>query len=291
MSCRAWVQLLTLAALWGAVYPLIAVALRELSPVAVVFGRVALATLLLTPIAVHRHALRPLWHRPRQIIETALVQSTLPLMLLTMGQRHVDAGLAAILIGAQPVFVALLAYRYAPPERPHGWTGIAGIALGLLGLLLLFGRDLRGGPSALTGGVLVVAAAACYAAGSIMIHRRHADAPPLGVATSAMLVTTVALAVPTAVTLPDRLPTADVFAALAVLGTVCTGATLALFYTLIARIGPARAALAFYLSPGFAVAFGALFLAERITPTAVAGLLAIVAGSLLAAHNPQPAAP
>jgi drug/metabolite transporter (DMT)-like permease len=66
MSCRAWVQLLTLAALWGAVYPLIAVALRELSPVAVVFGRVALATLLLTPIAVHRHALRPLWHRKRR---------------------------------------------------------------------------------------------------------------------------------------------------------------------------------------------------------------------------------
>ncbi len=291
MSRRAWVQLLTLAALWGAVYPLITIALRGLPPVAVVFGRVALAALLLTPLAVRRDALRPLWKRPRAIIETVLVQSTVPLLLLTFGQQHVAPGLAGILVGAQPLFVAALAYRYAPEERPQGWTGAAGIVLGLLGLVLLFGIDLRGGRLALVGGVLVLAAAVCYAAGAIMIHRRHADAQPLGVATSAMLFNTGALAIPTALTLPQRTPTAQVLGALAVLGVVCTGATLALFYTLIVRIGPARAALAFYLSPGFAVALGAVFLSERITPSAVAGLGAIVAGSLLAARRAEPAPP
>jgi drug/metabolite transporter (DMT)-like permease len=291
VSRRAWVQLLTLAALWGAVYPLITIALRGLSPVAVVFGRVALASLLLTPLAVHRDALRPLWERPRLILETVLVQSTLPLLLLTFGQQHIDSGLAGILIGAQPLFVALLAYRYAPEERPQGWKGAAGIVLGLLGLVLLFGIDLRGGRLALLGGALVLAAAVCYAAGAIMIHRRHADAQPLGVATSAMLFNTAALAVPTVLTLPRQAPNGDVFAALTVLGVVCTGATLALFYTLIVRIGPARAALAFYLSPGFAVAFGALFLSEQITVSAVVGLGAIVAGSLLAAQRAEPAPP
>ncbi len=274
-----------------AVYPLIAIALRQLSPVVVVFGRVALAALLLTPVAVRHDALRPLWKHPRMIIETVLVQSTLPLLLLTIGQRHVDAGLAAILIGAQPVFVALLAYRWAPEQRPCGPTGILGIALGVLGLMLLFGLDLRGGRSALVGGGLVLAAAGCYAAGTIMIHRRHADVPPLGVATSAMLVTTVALAAPTVAALPRRVPTADVLAAMAVLGVVCTGCSLVLFYTLIVHVGPARAALAFYLSPGFAVAFGAVFLAEELTASAAAGLLAIVTGSLLAAHRTEPAPP
>ena len=291
MSRRAWVQLLTLAALWGAVYPLITIALRGLAPVAVVFGRVALAALLLAPFAIHRAALRPLWKRPRAIIETVLVQSTVPLLLLTYGQQHLAPGLAGILVGAQPLFVALLAYRYAPDERPQGRAGAAGIVLGLLGLVLLFGIDLRGGRLALASGALVLAAAVCYAAGAIMIHRRHSDAQPLGVATSAMLFSAAALALPTAFTLPDRAPGAGVLAALAVLGVVCTGATLALFYTLIVRIGPARAALAFYLSPGFAVAFGAVFLSEKITPSAVAGLLAIVAGSLLAARRAEPAPP
>ncbi len=285
MSRRAWAQLLTLAALWGAVYPLITIALRDLTPTQVVLGRVALAALLLTPIALHRGALRPLWKRPRLIIETALVQSTVPLLLLTYGQRHVAPGLAGILVGAQPLFVALLAYRYAPQERPQGWRGLAGITLGLLGLVFLFGVDLRGGWPTLIGGALVLAAAVSYAAGTIMIYRRHADAAPLGVATSAMLVSTAVVLVPTMLTTAHHHVTAGPLAALVILGVVCTGATLALFYTLIVSIGPARAALAFYLSPGFAVALSALFLTERITISAGIGLIAIVAGSILAARH------
>lgn len=291
MTRRAWAELVVLSALWGAVYPLNTVALRDLPPVFVVLGRVLLAALLLVPIAVHRDALRSLWRHPRAIVETALVQSTLPLLLLTYGQEYVSASLAGILIGAQPLFVALLAVRFAWDERPHGWRGIGGIVLGLAGLVLLFGVDLRGGTRALLGGALVVAAALCYAGGAIMIHRRHADASPLGVAASAMLVSTAALVLPTVVAPLGRWPGAVTVSALVILGVICTGATLVLFYTLIARTGPARAALAFYLSPVFAVAFGGLFLHDRITPTALVGLVAIVAGSILAAERHEPAPP
>ncbi|BCB73621.1 EamA family transporter [Phytohabitans flavus] len=289
MTRRAWAQLLVLAALWGAVYPLIEVALRDLSPVVVVLGRVMLAAALLTPLAIHRNALRQLWKHPRAIIETALVQSTIPLLLLTFGQTYVPAGIAGILIGAQPLFVALLAVRYAPDERPQGAAGVIGVALGLVGLLLLFGVDLNGGPKAVLGGTLVSIAAIGYAAGSIMIHKRHADAPPLGVATSAMLVTTTALTIPALFNLPARPPELSTVAALAVLGVICTGVTLVMFYTLIAETGPARAALAFYLSPAFAVAFSAVFLGEPITVTAIAGLAAIIGGSILAARRAEPA--
>jgi hypothetical protein len=60
-----------------------------------------------------------------------------------------------------------------------------------------------------------------------------------------MLVTTVALIGPGFAALPPRLPSAGVLVALAVLGFVCTGLALVLFYRLIARAGPAHAALAF----------------------------------------------
>lgn len=288
MNRRAGAELVVLAALWGAVYPLIEVALRDLSPTVVVLGRVLLACVLLVPLALRRNALPGLWRRPRAIIETVLVQSTIPLLLLTYGQRYVPAGIAGILIGAQPLFVAMLAYRYAPDERPRGWKGAAGIAIGFVGLVLLFGVELRGGRLALLGGALVVVAALCYAAGAIMIHRRHATAPPLGVATSAMLVTSAAMITPATLTLPDRLPGTEVLAALIFLGVICTGMTLVLFYTLIARTGPARAALAFYLSPAFAVIFGTVFLREQLTLTAAVGLVAIVAGCLLAAQRAEP---
>jgi drug/metabolite transporter (DMT)-like permease len=287
MIRRTWAELIVLAGLWGAVYPLIAVTLRELSPILVVFGRVSLAALLLTPLAIRRSALRYLWRRPRAITETVLVQSTIPLLLLTFGQLHVSSGLAGILVGAQPLFVALLALRFAPEERPRGGKGTLGIVVGLAGLVLLFGVDLSGGWPALLGGLLVLVAALGYAAGAVMIHRRHSDAQPLGVATSAMLVSTAVLAVPSLFVLPKELPSIDALTAVAVLGVICTGMTLVLFYTLIAETGPARAALAFYLSPGFAVVFGALFLHERLSVATIVGLVAIVVGSALAAQRAE----
>ncbi|MBM0274481.1 DMT family transporter [Micromonospora tarensis] len=291
MTRRSWIELVILSALWGAVYPLITVALRDLSPALVVLGRVLLAALLLLPLAIRRDALRPVWRNPRAIIETVLVQSTAPLLLLTYGQQYVSASVAGILLGAQPLFVALLALRFAPDERPHGWQGLTGVLLGLIGLVLLFGVDLRGGRLALLGGALILVAAVCYAAGAMLIHRRYAEAPPLGVATSAMLVTTAAVAVPASATVPSRLPGLEATAALLVLGIACTGATLALFYKLITQIGPARAALAFYLSPAFAVAFGVALLGEQISMAAVLGLAAIIVGSVLAAHRSEPTPP
>ncbi|MGK5441635.1 DMT family transporter [Micromonospora sp. URMC 105] len=291
MTRRSWIELVILSALWGAVYPLITVALRDLSPTLVVLGRVLLAALLLLPLAIRRDSLRPVWRNPRAIIETVLVQSTAPLLLLTYGQQYVSASVAGILVGAQPLFVALLALRFAPDERPQGWKGLTGVLLGLVGLVLLFGVDLRGGRLALLGGALILVAAVCYAAGAMLIHRRYAEAPPLGVATSAMLVTTVAVAVPASTTVPSSLPGLEATAALLVLGIACTGATLALFYKLITQIGPARAALAFYLSPAFAVAFGVAFLREQISMAAILGLTAIVVGSVLAAHRSEPTPP
>jgi len=65
--------------------------------------------------------------------------------------------------------------------------------------------------------------------------------------------------------LPDRPPQPATIAALAVLGVICTGFTLGMFYTLITEPGPARAAVAFYPSPAFAVVFGTPFLGEPIT--------------------------
>ncbi|MGW4967265.1 EamA family transporter [Nonomuraea sp. NPDC004186] len=61
-------------------------------------------------------------------------------------------------------------------------------------------------------------------------------------------------------------PSSSALGALLVLGVVCTGGTLVLFYTLINRSRPAHAALAFYLSPAFAVVLDVVLLQEQLTP-------------------------
>lgn len=96
------------------------------------------------------------------------------------------------------------------------------------------------------------------------------------------------LVAPAALPLPDRLPGVEVLISMLLLGVICTGMTLVLFYRLIAHSGPGRATLAFYLSPTFAVVFGAALLRERITVATGLGLGAVIAGCALAAYRPEP---
>jgi len=278
--------MLVLSALWGAVYLLIEIALRQLSPPLIVFGRMGLAALVLVPLAIKRGAFQALRGHLRIVLGAVLVQLTVPSLLLTFGQLSVSSALAGILVGAQPLFVTLLAVRFSPTERSRGWRGPIGIAVGFIGLVLIFGVDLSGGEGALIGGLLLLIAAFCYAAGAIMIHRWLTSAEPLGIATSGVLVTTVALSVPAMLSLPDQLPGLDTLLAVSVLGLVCTGFALVLHYHLIASFGPTRAALAFYLSPAFAMVYSTLLLNEGITVSMFVGLIAIIVGSVLAWRRP-----
>ncbi|MEV0678951.1 DMT family transporter [Actinosynnema sp. NPDC050436] len=287
MNRRNWLLLATLSFLWGAAYLVIAVALRGFPPVIVVFGRVFIAALILVPLAIHRDVLKPLFKHPWWVLVTVLVQSTAPLLLLTYGQQWLSAGLTGILIGAQPLFVAVLATWFAPDERPKGVRGIFGLVLGFAGIALLFGVDIGGSSDLFLGGVLVTAAALCYAVGSILIHRKLGFAEPLGMATSAMLVSSAATAIPAALLLPENVPQLSSAIALITLGVVFTALTLSVFYGLIARAGPGKATLAFYLSPGVTVVLGWLLLDEQVRWSTAVGLAAIIAGSVLVAGRAE----
>jgi drug/metabolite transporter (DMT)-like permease len=59
MSRRGWALFLALGLIWGLPYLLIRVAVGEVDPLVVAFGRTFIGALLLLPLAVHRRALRP----------------------------------------------------------------------------------------------------------------------------------------------------------------------------------------------------------------------------------------
>ncbi|XVV03220.1 DMT family transporter [Actinosynnema sp. CA-248983] len=280
-----WLGIGALSLLWGGAYLVIDLALRGFPPVVVVLGRVTLAAAFLLPIALKRKVLPALKQQPGWVLVTVLFQATLPMLLLTTGQHWLSPGLAGIIIGSQPLFVAILAMKYAPDERPQGKLALFGLLIGFAGLVILFGLDISGGARALFGGALLVGAALCYASGALLIHKKLTFAEPLGIATVAMLVSTAVLLVPGILALPDAKPTLVSATALIALGVVFTGVTLTLNYSLIKYAGPARATLAFYLSPGVAVVLSWALLDERISWSTGLGLVAIVCGSALAANR------
>ncbi|MBI1758907.1 MAG: DMT family transporter [Actinobacteria bacterium] len=225
MTRQHWLLLSLLSFLWGAAYLVIALALRGFPPVVVVFGRTSLATIFLLPLALRKGVLKPLKEHPWWVLVTVLLQATAPLLLLTYGQQRLSTGLTGILVGAQPLFVALLASLFAPDERPQGSKGYAGLLLGLAGLAMLFGLDIGGSTDVALGGALVTGAALCYASGSILIHQKLAFAEPLGVSTAAMLVATAVLAVPGVLSFPKHLPGISSIFALIALGVIFTALT------------------------------------------------------------------
>jgi drug/metabolite transporter (DMT)-like permease len=274
--------LVLLGALWGAVYPLTTVVLRELTPPVVVAGRAGIAAVVLVPVAWRTGALAGVQARAGRVLVAAVLQATLPLVLLTLGQQHVGAGVAGIVLASQAVWAAVMA---GVVERVLARRVLAGVVIGLVGVALLFVRDLDVGATSGRGGVLLLGAAISFAAGTLYLERMLPDVPALTTATAAMVVSAVALA-PFAVAAAPSLPSIVTLWWLVVLAHSGSGAALVLFYWLIGRIGAVRANVVGYLAPGFAVAYGLVLLQEPLTLVAVLGLVLILAGSIMASRHP-----
>jgi drug/metabolite transporter (DMT)-like permease len=287
MTRRAWLLFAAVALLWGVPYLFIKVAVAEVPPVTVVFARVALAAALLGPVAARRGALRGLRGRLPQLVLLALLEITIPFLLISMGEQRITSSLAGLLIASMPLFVALLALRFDPAERVTG-ARLLGLLVGIAGVAALLGIDLAGDLGQVAGGAMVLLATLCYATSTLLVKRAFSDVPMLGVVTVATAISALLLA-PFALALtPARLPSLNVALALAGLGVLCTAAGLLAYFALIVEAGPSRAAVITYMNPAVAVALGVAVLGEPLTGAILAGFALIIAGSWLSTRPPAP---
>jgi drug/metabolite transporter (DMT)-like permease len=279
---RAWIQMSVLAALWGASYMFIKVALDDVSPFVVVWVRLVLAALVLLPIAHRRGALAELRPHASTILFLSIIQVAAPFLLITFGEKHIASALAGILVASAPIFTALLAFRIDREELATGWA-LVGIGIGILGVVLLFGVDLTGDSAALIGGLMVLLASLGYAIGPFEMKRKLRGVQPVGIAAATMTLAALLLTPVIPFVWPSHAPGIDTIASLLVLGAGGTGVAFLIFYTLIAEVGPGRATVVAYIAPAFSVVYGVVLLGESFTAGTAAGLLLILSGSWLAA--------
>src|SRR4051794_20296039 len=107
-----------LAALWGASYLFIKVALDDLSPVALVFVRCALGALVLIPVALRRGAFAAARAHLGTLALIAAVQIGGPFLLIAAGEQSIPSSLAGILVAPAPIWAAILAPAFVPQARP-----------------------------------------------------------------------------------------------------------------------------------------------------------------------------
>ena len=276
-----------LAALWGASYMFIEIAIDDLGDVFLVFARTLLGALVLAPVAISRGAIRAARPKLGWLAVCSVVQIVGPFVLITAGQHHVTSSMAGILIASAPIYTALITAFAMKSDRLGGW-GVAGIGVGIVGVALLFGVDLGDDSDAVLGGLAILLAGLGYAIGAITAKRKLQDVPPVGIAASIMGISALLLLPALPWTLPSETPGLDTFGAMLALGAGGTGIAFLIFYTLNAEVGPSRASVVAYIAPVFSVFYGVTLLDEHFTVSTAAGLVLILGGSWLAAEGRAP---
>ena len=277
MSRKGWLLFIALCVIWGIPYLLIRVAVRELPPPALVFLRTAPAALLLAPLALHRRELRPLLARWRWVVLYTAVELAIPWLLLSHAEERLSSSLAGLLVAAVPLIAAVL-YRAVGAGEHLDAHRLVGLVIGFVGVAALVGIDTSGSSPMAIAEVLVVAL--CYATGPLIISRRLADLPSLGVIAASLVLTAVAYAPAGLLSMPASISAATV-GAVATLALVCTVLAFLLFFALIREVGPSRTTVITYVNPLVAVLLGVLILGEPLTLGIAVGMPLILLGSVL----------
>jgi len=270
--------LVVLSAIWGSSFLFIKLGVDELEPTVVALGRLLVGAAILLPIAAARGGLGLLRPHLRTVATLGLLNNALPFWLFGFAETRISSGLAAVIQAAAPIFTVLLAIRLDPTQRATG-TRLAGIAVGFVGVALLVGAQTGG---QVVGATAVLAASLCYAASALFAGKRARTIPPLHLAAGQLGCGLLLMAPFGLLQLPDEAPPAKAVLAIVALGALGSALAYVLYFALIARAGASRAILVTYLVPAFALVYGAVFLDEKVTASAVAGLVLILAGTTLA---------
>ena len=273
--------------IWGMPYLLIKVAVEDLSPAMLVLSRTALAAFVLLPIAANRGELRPLLPFWAPLSAFAAIEIAGPFFLLGSAEQHISSSLTGLLLAAVPLVGAVIAVSTGARDSLGIQSGI-GLLVGILGVAAIVGVNVEG--SSATSLIEVGLVAVCYAVGPVILARRLSDLPPLGVIGAALGLTAVAYLPIVIVSGAGERPSATAAGSVVALAVVCTALAFLLFFALIAEVGPMRATVITYVNPAVAAVLGVAILDEDFTLGMGAGLVLVLAGSVLATRRRRLAA-
>jgi drug/metabolite transporter (DMT)-like permease len=283
LNAAGFIRLLLLAAIWGSSFLFMRIGVPSLGPVWLVTARVALAALFLwgvalvmrKPLNVRRH-----W---RHYLIIGFFNSALPFLLYGIAAQRLSASLLAILNATSPIWSALIAALWL---RHKLCTQTAcGMALGLLGVVVLVGLEpIDFTPVVLGAVVCAVAAATSYgiATNYTQASKQAKNVDTFSNAHGTMWAATLWL-VPAVPFFPMTVePSWTVLLAVLALGVVCSGVAYLLYFRLITEVGAAPALTVTFLIPVFGILWGHLFLGEPVNWQMGLGAGIVLCGTALA---------
>lgn len=284
LSPLAWILLLSLAAIWGGIFPAGKVVLAEVGPVTMVASRTIGAALMLWLFVALRGV--PVPRTPRvwgAFAVMGVINNVLPFSLIFWAQQYVQAGLASILNGATAIFGVLTAALFFADERLTPRKAM-GVALGFAGVATAMGLDhLREFDIRSLAQLALIGATICYALAGVWA-RKTLTGVPSDVSAAGMLTSSAIVSSLGALWL-EGAPSLDysplTWALLAYMAFLGTGVAFMLYYRVLDLAGSGNLMLVTLMVSPFAIVISSVFLDERLPPNALAGFAIIALGLMV----------
>jgi drug/metabolite transporter (DMT)-like permease len=291
MNSKNLLQLLVLAALWGASFLFIRVGVTDFGVAPLMALRVGIGALFLLIVLFARRPVRQslatLRSRALPLVVVGILNSAAPFCLFAYAELTLSAGVTSVINATTPLWGALVAFLWLK-DRLSALRSV-GLVIGFLGVLMLV-WDQIATPHGAAATPLTAALAAGAALGATLLYgiaanytkRYLTGVDALTVAAGTMTGATVVL-LPLAVIFWPAAPVSlHAWGAVIALGVACTGVAYMLFFHLLATVGPARAITVTFVIPIFGILWGALFLGESVSPGMLEGCVVILIGTALA---------
>ena len=282
----AWLLWFSIAGLiWGASFLFIEMALTFLTPIGVAFGRTFFGALaMVVAMLIFRSKLPTSFEAWKHLTIAGILMSSIPFVLFAYAQTQVTSALAAIINAVTPittVIVLLVAFR-TEKLKPHV---VAGIVIGLLGVLVVLGAWQGFGENNPLAIVAMLTAVILYGIGTPYVRKY---VTPLNLATEVSVFGQIGTAALTLLPiyllsgpLITAVPDIQSVGAIVTLGALGSGVAYLLYYKILDVVGSAIASSVTYITPVIAVVLGVILLSEKLHWYEPVGGVIVVLGAAI----------
>jgi drug/metabolite transporter (DMT)-like permease len=280
---------------WGSTYLGIRVAVEHVPPILMAGIRFSIAgPLLLAYCALTGRRVAVGRDRLLKLALVGLLLLAISNAVLAWAELYVPTGLAALLVAVVPIWFLLVERFLLPTGHRVPGSALAGIGLGLAGMIVLLWPKLLAtrslGPWELIASISLLGSSFCWAFGSVLSRRWHLDVEPL--VASAWQMTVAGLADTTTGLLLGQHHAASWGGAGigAILYLVVFGSWVgySAYIWLLRNVPTAKVATYAYVNPVVAVFLGWLFLGEPVDRYIAVGAAIIVPAVALVTRAEAP---